>query len=69
MRGLVSHTRGLENRALTSLLATALATALPPARDLGQGLAPAESQSLHLHKGYGRVGREVTSASLGFLRS
>lgn len=65
MRGLVSHTRGLENRALTSLLATAL----PPARDLGQGLAPAESQSLHLHKGYGRVGREVTSASLGFLRS
>lgn len=65
MRGLVSHTRGPENRALTSLLATAL----PLAYDLGQGLAPAESQFLHLHKGYGRVGREVTSASLGFLRS
>lgn len=44
MRGLVSHTRGLET--------SPLATALPLACDLGQGLAPAESQFLCLHKGY-----------------
>lgn len=54
--------RGVDDRALTSLLAAAL----PLACDLGQGPAPAESRFPRLHRqGFGGVRREVTSVSLG----